>query len=578
MFGSLYKLRAFLKKYKKEQFLAILFLLLSYFVTFYKPYIIGKVSDLIITGDYTLEILYKYLLLFGFLIFINYFINVGWSFNLYSNVHRISRDTRYDLMKKFLAQYPEFFEKNSTGTLMGRATNDVQVMSDVVGYGIMLVFDAVLYPIVLISVMAFISPILTLLTILVFIPAVFILYKMNKTFDERAEKLQESFDRMNDVTLENISSIRVIRSFNSESIFKEIFKSKIVDNAEKDMNKNKILQLYMPLSTIFNTIVITVALAVGVRLINDGRLTVGVLITYMMYLQNLAWPAMALSDFFTIGQEGQVSINRINEILNYDEDIKDKDNAVALNNPDHFEFRDFSFTYPMALHPALKNINLEFNKGDTIIIVGKTGSGKTTLLKQFLRIYNYENGKLLIDEIPIEDYKRESLIENIGYVPQQNYLFSKTIRENIDLHRGFSDIEINEASLSADFIKDVKTFPERFETLTGEKGVAMSGGQRQRISLSRTLIEKPEILILDDVFSAVDTKTETNIIENLEKSRKGKTNIIATHRFSVIKPTDKVVVMENGEIAAIGTHEEVYKSGGWYKEQYDRQFMEVENE
>lgn len=578
MFNAIYKLRGFFKKYKSNQFWAVFFLLISYFVTFGKPYLIGRISDSIITGDYTLEELYFLLGIFGLLIFLNYFINVGWSFNLFKNIYLISRDTRIQLMKKFLGQFPRFFEKNSTGSLMGKATNDVEAMSTIVGYGIMTIFDAIIYPIVLLIVMFFISWQLTLFIVLVYPFFVYLLYRTNIKLDDKFRILQESFDDMNDITLESMSSIKVIRAFNVEDVFKKKFRNEILKNRDADMDKNSVHQIYMPYANTFNTILMTVAILGGVYFITQGDMTVGTLITFTMYMSNLGWPAFALSDFFSIGQEGSTSIERIEEIMDYEEDIKDIENPIILEGINSFSFRDFNFKYPSSEREILKNINLDFKEGDTVIIVGKTGSGKTTLLKQLLRLYDNGGEKLYINDIPIENYERRSLIEKIAYVPQENYLFSRSIKENIMLFRDFTEEEIEKATILADFKKDLDNFPNGLETLTGERGVALSGGQRQRIALSRALIKESEILILDDVFSAVDTRTEENIIRNLERERRGKTNIFATHRLSVIKPKDYIVVLDEGRIEAQGTHVEVYKKSPWYKEQYDIQIMEVSHE
>lgn len=578
MFSSLYRLRNFLKKYKKNQFLAIFFLFISYFVTFTKPYLIGKVADAIVSASYTKEDLLTWLEIFAFLIVSNYFINVSWSFNLFKNIYLISRDTRNDLMKKYLGQFPRFFEKNSTGSLMGKATNDIESMAEVVGYGIMCIFDAILFPIALLLFMANISWQLTLFCLLVFIPFMFLLLKINLKLEDKFTKLQESFDQMNEFTLESISSIKVIRAFNVEDVFMKNFSKEIHNNMAKDMDKNKILQLYTPLSSAFNTILMTASIFGGVALINKGAMTLGSLITFTLYVSNLSWPAFALSDFLSLGQEGKASINRIEEVLAYNEDIVDRENAIDLDQPESFSIKNLDFKYPSADRLVLEDINLDFKAGSTVILVGKTGSGKTTLLKQFLRLYDITDGDLYINDKAIEGYKRKSLIDKIAYVPQENYLFSRSIKDNIDLYRNFSTEEIQDAVNLADFKKDLDNFPKGLDTLTGEKGVALSGGQRQRIALARALIKDAEILILDDVFSAVDTKTEVNIIRNLENLRSGRTNIFASHRLSVIKADDYVVVLDDGKIEAQGSHVEVYEKSPWYRDQYDKQMMEGKND
>ncbi len=578
MITALIKLKYFFRKYLRNQVLAVVFLFLSYFVTFAKPYLIGKLSDNIVSQNINPEEFYRTMIFLGFIIVFNYFINIGWSFNLFKNIYLISRDTRNALMTKFLKQSPEFFEKNSTGSLMGKATNDIEAMSTIVGYGIMTIFDGILYPLVVVMVMLNLSIPLTIFVLLAFPPFVYVLYRTNLKLEDKFRKLQESFDALNEITLESISSVKVIRAFNVEDVFRTRFRVSVEDNAKKDMDKNTLNQIYMPYAIFLNSALTALTIVGGIFMIRRGTLTIGELIAYTMYVNMLGWPAFALSDLMSMSKEGNTSIDRINEVMDYKEDIVDVKDSIELARPESFKFVNYSFKYPSSDRLILEDLDLEFNSGDTIIIVGKTGSGKSTLIKQFLRFYDKEEGELLINEIPIENYVRRTIIDKIAYVPQENYLFSKSIKDNIRFFRDYDEDEIMKASVLADFKKDLDNLPKGLETMTGEKGIALSGGQRQRIALSRALIKESDILILDDVFSAVDTRTEKNIIENLENERHGKTNIFATHRLSVIKPTDTIIVLDDGKISAKGSHLEVYESSPWYREQYDLQLAEVDNE
>lgn len=578
MITALIKLKYFFRKYLRNQILAVVFLFLSYFVTFAKPYLIGKLSDNIVSQNINPEEFYRTMIFLGFIIVFNYFINIGWSFNLFKNIYLISRDTRNALMTKFLKQSPEFFEKNSTGSLMGKATNDIEAMSTIVGYGIMTIFDGILYPLVVVMVMLNLSIPLTIFVLLAFPPFVYVLYRTNLKLEDKFRKLQESFDALNEITLESISSVKVIRAFNVEDVFRTRFRVSVEDNAKKDMDKNTLNQIYMPYAIFLNSALTALTIVGGIFMIRRGTLTIGELIAYTMYVNMLGWPAFALSDLMSMSKEGNTSIDRINEVMDYKEDIVDVKDSIELARPESFKFVNYSFKYPSSDRLILEDLDLEFNSGDTIIIVGKTGSGKSTLIKQFLRFYDKEEGELLINEIPIENYVRRTIIDKIAYVPQENYLFSKSIKDNIRFFRDYDEDEIMKASVLADFKKDLDNLPKGLETMTGEKGIALSGGQRQRIALSRALIKESDILILDDVFSAVDTRTEKNIIENLENERHGKTNIFATHRLSVIKPTDTIIVLDDGKISAKGSHLEVYESSPWYREQYDLQLAEVDNE
>lgn len=571
MFKAIYKLKDFFKKYKKNTIIAIIFLSLSYFSTFLKPLVVGEITDSIINKNIDIKSLSFYLLIFFISIFLTYYINTVWRLRLKTNGAIISQDTRDMIMKKLLKQYPQFFLENTTGSIMAKATTDVTKISDFVEYGIMFIFDGILYPLALILALFFISWKLAIFSLIGFPIFLYLVRKIDLILEVKIRKNQDAFYELNETSLEDISSIKVIRAFNVEGIFTDRFVKKVDNTSKAEMDANKEHLKYMPLATIFITAINTLSLLGGVYLIHQGELSVGSLITFTIYISFLSYPAFALADLFLIIEDFNQAVNRIDQILNYKEDINDIHKPEILKNPEKIEFKNYNFKYPNADDLALKNINLKFNKGDRIILVGKTGSGKSTLVKQLLRLYDKESGNLYINNIDIEKYERKSLISNISYLPQENFLFSKSIKENIDLFGDYQDEEINEALIMADLKKDIDTFPKEIDTLTGERGIALSGGQRQRIALARSLIRDTEILILDDVFSAVDTKTEKNIINNLNNKRSGRTNIFITHRLSIIKANDYVVVFDDGKIICQGNHNFVLKENKWYKEQYEKQ-------
>lgn len=564
------KLKSFLRKYWINQVLIVFFLSLSYFATFIKPWAVGKVADSIINDSGYSDVFF-YLLIFSISIVLTYLINAMWRIGLAINRNSISRDTRNTLMKKILKQSPRFFEVNSTGSLMAKATSDVDALTTMVGYGYITIFDGIIYPIGLISLMFVISWKLSIFSLFLFPLFVILVKRIDKIFEIKIKAVQDSFYEMNNKALEDVSSIKVVRAFNVESIFKENFIKKIKNNYEAENDKNQTVLLYNPLANVFITIVNCLSLLGGAYLISKGEMTVGQLITFTMYVRFLDWPAFALSDLFAVSKDAEMALDRLDEVLTYPEDLEDKKDAISLGEIRDISFVDYAFSYPTEDRLILKNINLHIKAGDTLVLVGKTGSGKSTLLKQFLRLYDKADGSIKVNGLDIENYKRASLIDEISYVPQDNYLFSKSIRENVRLFRNFSEEEILEALATADFKKDLDNFPDGLNTMTGEKGVALSGGQRQRIALARALIKESPLIILDDVFSAVDTKTEKKIIENLDKNREGKTNIYASHRLSIIRPDDRVVVLEDGQIVCQGRHREVYNNNPWYRTQYDRQ-------
>lgn len=571
MFRNLLVFKDFFKKYKKNQIFIMIFFILSYFGIIVRPYIFGKVIDQISRQDIEYISFRNYLILFGFSIILDYLINMGWNYYLWSNSYLFERDTRNDIMNKLLRQKPKFFKKNSIGSIMSKSTEDVNNCGEMVSYGIMTIIDGVMFPLIVIILLIRISFPLTTIALVIFPVFVYILYNLNKAHDKKYLELQESFDRMNESTLEGVNSIKVIKSFMVEELFLDKFYKRTLTNSDKDIERGKIVQKYMPTNLILSSILVGSTILGGIFLIKLDRMTIGALITFQMYMTYLDWPAYALSDLFVMSNSSKTSYERIRGILNYKDDIVEKKDCKSLSDIKSIEYSGLSFSYPGEERTVLKDINLQIPLNKTTIVVGKTGSGKTSLIKLLLRLYNYQEGKLLINDLPIEDYCLSDLSKVIAYVPQENYLFSKSIKENIDLFRGFTEKDILDSTKLADFYKDLIEFPEKLETMTGEKGVNLSGGQRQRIALARGIIDNRKILILDDVFSAVDTDTERNIINNLKAYRNEATNIFTTHRFSVIGKDDYVIVMEEGRIAYKGSHEEVYQASTWYKEQYDRQ-------
>lgn len=286
----------------------------------------------------------------------------------------------------------------------------------------------------------------------------------------------------------------------------------------------------------------------------------------------LTWPMFAIGELINVMQRGNASLDRVQATLDYKEDVPDAINSENVEDLNSIQFNNLSFQYPSSKNYNLEKISLRINKGETIGIVGKTGSGKTTFIKQLLREYPLTKGRLQLSGVNIEEQKKESVRNWIGYVPQEQFLFSRTVRENILFANDkASEEELEKAIELADFKKDLELLPEGLETLVGEKGVALSGGQKQRISIARALMKNPELLILDDSLSAVDGKTEAKIIENLKSERKNKTTIITTHRLSAVENAHWILVLNNGRVIEEGTHEQLLQVNGWYKEQYDRQ-------
>ncbi|MDF2857941.1 MAG: multidrug transporter ATP-binding protein, partial [Neobacillus sp.] len=337
----------------------------------------------------------------------------------------------------------------------------------------------------------------------------------------------------------------------------------------------KIDSLYDPTISIIVGISFFLAIAFGAKFVMSGELTIGELISFTTYLGLLIWPMLAFGWLFNIVERGRASYDRVAALLRENVDITDKGDALDVVPSGDIQFEITDFTYPGERIPTLKNISFQLNRGETLGIVGKTGAGKTTFLKLLIREFENNNGEITFGGKPLQEYKLEKLREAIGYVPQDHFLFSATVGENIAFtNPNASNKEIYEAAKLACIHDDILQFTDGYETVVGERGVSLSGGQKQRISIARSLLMNPEVLVLDDSLSAVDAKTEETILSALKENREGKTTIITSHRLSAIQHANLILVLDEGEIIERGTHEELMATGGWYKEMYLRQQLE----
>lgn len=576
MFDVLGKLGWFFKDYKKQYTIAILLLIIASVLEVVPPYLLGSIIDVITAGEMTKTILSKYMLIFIAIIVFGYMLNFVWQYRLYEGAINLQKIMRRKLMLQFLRMTPTFYEKNRTGDLMARATNDLNAVSLTAGFGIMTLIDSTLYMGAIILAMGFlISWKLTFFAMLpVPIMAILIQY-FGKLVHERYMKAQDAFGELNDSVLESVAGVRVIRAYVQEKKDEKTFADMSEEVYEKNMHTAKINALFNPITKVGTGISYVVALGYGAFLVSNGELTVGQLVTFNVYLGIAVWPIFAIGELINVMQQGNASLDRVQETLDYEADVQNTREPVALTTPKTIGFDDLMFQYPTSQVKNLQQISLSLKKGETLGIVGKTGAGKTTFLRQLLREYPLEQGHLNIDGIDIASQTKEQILDWIGYVPQDHVLFSRTIRENILFGKEeATDEDLHEAIRLAYFEKDLENLPLGLETLVGEKGVSLSGGQKQRVSIARALIKDPEILILDDSLSAVDAKTETKIIKNIQNERMGKTTIITTHRLSSVQHADQIIVLDEGLIIEQGTHEELLRQNGWYKEQFDRQQLE----
>ncbi len=573
MFSVLFKLKWFFKENWKRYTIALVLLIISNVLVIIPPWLIGQAIDLIYNQTLTSKLLALIIAAMFLIMGFAYVGNYIWQYQLFGGANVIERQLRTKLMRQFLKMTPTFYEKNKTGDLMARSTNDLRALSETAGFGIMTLMDSTIYLGMLIITMgAFISWKLTLVAIIPLPILAYILQYLGKKIHERYMTAQQAFGDLNDNVLEAVAGVRVVRAYVQERSSEQEFAKMTEDVYEKNMHVEKIDALFMPFSKTFTSLTYMIGLGYGAFLVSAQEMSLGNLVTFNVYLGMIVWPMFAIGELINVLQRGNASLDRVMETLNYEEDVKDPDIPNDMLQPDNIGFSNVTFQYPTSQTANLDSIKLHLERGETLGIVGKTGSGKTTFVKQLLREYPAGDGEIAFSGIGLETLTKGQVRDWIGYVPQDHVLFSRTVRENILFGRPEATAaDIAETIRLSYFEKDLEMLPEGLNTLVGEKGVALSGGQKQRISIARALVKNPEILILDDSLSAVDAKTESKIIENIQAERSGKTTIITTHRLSAIQHADWIIVLDDGRVIEEGTHDDLLETEGWYKQQFDRQ-------
>ena len=577
MFSVFKKLGWFFKEHWVRYTVAIILLNVVNVLEVLPPMIVGMAIDNIGMGTMTTDTLMTYIWWMVALIVSLYGLTYIWNYQLFSGAFVLERKLRSGFMGHLLRMTPTFYEKNRTGDLMARATNDLKSISVTAGYGILTLMDSSLYMLAILLTMAI--TISWELTLAAFLPLPIMAWAVNKggkKIHEYFTAAQDAFGELNDKVLESVAGVRVIRAYVQERADEKRFEEMTDDVYKKNMDVAKVDSIFDPVITFVIGISYLISLGYGANLVFAQQLSIGQLVTFNVYLTMLIWPMIAIGELINIMQRGNASLDRMNETLSYMEDVKNDPESITVDEPTKVAYEDVRFRYPSSKVDNLAEVSVNIGKGETIGIVGKTGSGKTTFIKQLLREYPAGSGTLAIADVPIEKQPLEEVRDWIGYVPQDHVLFSKTIRENILFgNKHATEEEFWRAIRLADFEKDLIMLPNELETLVGEKGIALSGGQKQRISIARALIKDPEILILDDSLSAVDAKTETTIIKNIQEERSGKTTMITTHRLSAVQHADWIIVLDDGKVIEEGTHQDLIQIGGWYKEQFERQQVEA---
>ena len=498
-----------------------------------------------------------------------------WRICFFGSAIKVETDLRCRMFDHCKDLSQEYYQVNKVGNLMSLFTNDLKTVQECFGSGVLSFFDALLLGCMALYKMFRLSPVLTLLSLIPMALLIVVATIVRKYMMSKWAKRQEAFSALSDYAQESFSGIAVIKAFVKEAkelwSFKKLNKKNENANVEHTM-ASTLLHIFI---TLFVESVICVIIGYGGYLVYNDVFNAGEFVEFIGYFNSIIWPIMAISQLIEMQSRGKASLNRISDLL--DAKINVKDDESVKECPlikGEIEFKNLTFRYPDASYDALKNVNLKIEAGESVGIIGRTGSGKTTLVDLILRTYNVERGTLFIDGIDVNDIPIKNLRDFCAYVPQDNFLFSDTIEHNIAFATDKSDIDVESAARLACIHDNIEEFHLGYRTVLGERGVTVSGGQKQRISIARALMKDAPILILDDSVSAVDTKTESVILDNLYMTRCEKTTILIAHRVSTIENMDKIVFIDDGEIIAVGSHTELYATCDEYAKMVELQKLD----
>lgn len=495
----------------------------------------------------------------------------------------VSRYIEYDLKNEIYTQYQnlsiDFYKRNRTGDLMNRISEDVSKVRMYVGPALMYGVQTLTLFVVVIYFMIEAAPMLTLYTLVPFPILSFAIYKLSVAINKRSAEIQQFLSHLNTYTQESFSGIAVIKSYGILGRFNSDFEKLSNESKEKNISLVKVEAFFFPLMILLIGFSNLFVIYFGGMQYIDGKIeSVGVIVEFLLYVNMLTWPVASVGWITSMVQRAEASQERINEFLSETPNVKNNSPNSSESIKGEIEFKNVSFTYEDTNIVALKNVSFKVKKGETLAIMGKTGSGKSTILELIGRLYDVDQGEILIDGKPIESYNLDGLRQQLGYVPQDAFLFSSSIRDNIKFGKAnASEEDIINAAKNAAVHGNIIEFSKGYDTVLGERGITLSGGQKQRVSIARAIIKDPQIVLFDDCLSAVDTETEEEIFNKLNKISNNKTSVVVSHRASSAKNADHIIILEEGEILEEGNHTELIAQGGYYKDLYQKQLSEKEN-
>lgn len=568
----------YIKRHKYQYFFGIITLFAVDFFNIYIPRLTGNITDGLAAHSVDMAGIMKIVLVilaFGAVIALGRF---GWRLFLFGAARQIQYELRNEMFEHLEDLSVEYYNEHKTGDLMSRFINDLNAIRSAIGMSVISAFDASVMTIMIVCQMVFYVNLK--LTLIAIIPMILIAFGelyygkiMKKKFNEKQEALSD----FTDMVQESFSGVRVIKAFVQEKAqLKEFLKFNNITR-DKNMGVAKLQAIVMPLLDVVIGFSSLATLLYGGYLALVGEISLGRFIAFNQYITMLVWPMLAAGESITTISQGIASAKRVQEILEEKPEIFDGENVWEIEKlRGDIKFNHLTFIHNGQLEPTLKDINLDVKAGTTLAIIGRTGNGKSTLVNLLLHLYNVKPGMIFIDGKDINEISLNSLRSNIAYVPQDNFLFSDSLRHNIAFGVDYDDMdEIVKATKDACIHDNIIAFPEGYETIVGERGVTLSGGQKQRSSIARALIKDAPILILDDSLSAVDTDTEEQILNNLKKNRQGKTTILIAHRISTIQNADIIMVLEDGEAVEVGNHSELMAKNGIYKSMFEKQQLEA---